>query len=137
PLGGNVVEVSLDEPLAVEPATTYIAQVTVNGSPAGGYAAQANGFASAVTVGDITALADAASGGNGLFNSSSGVTLQFVNTDGSANYWVTPVFVASDPPGLPAGYPNENSTGAEPGKPAYGGSLTITTNGALIEDVTI
>lgn len=136
PAAGNVVEVSLDTPLAVVAGITYIAQVTVNPSATGGYSAQANGFASPVVNGDLTAPADGADG-NGTFNDSSGVTVQFASTDGSANYWVTPVFVPGAAPSLPTGYPNENNTGTEAGKPAYGGPLTISTPGTIVEDVTI
>jgi parallel beta-helix repeat protein len=137
PAAGERVAVSLSEPLEVTAGTTYVAQVTVNAGGTGGYAAQAGGFATAVVNGDLTAPADGDSGGNGVFNDSSGVALAFASTDGSANYWVDVMFTPGDPPALPTGYPNASNTGASGSLPAYGGPLNITVDDTVIQNVTI
>lgn len=135
---GTRITISLDEPLAVTAATTYTVQVTVNGGGTGGYAAQANGFSSAVTNGDLTAPSDAGSGGNGVFNDTTGVNLAFASTDGSANYWVDVMFTPGAIPAFSYGTnPTAASTGATGTLPAYGGPTTITTNDTVIENVTI
>ncbi|MFC4069685.1 DUF4082 domain-containing protein [Actinoplanes subglobosus] len=78
---------TLTSPVAVAANTTYVASYY---APVGRYAVTGNGFASAVTRGPLTALANGTDGGNGVYRyGASGFPS---STYQSTNYWVDVVF---------------------------------------------
>ncbi|MDI6101743.1 DUF4082 domain-containing protein [Actinoplanes sp. NEAU-A12] len=78
---------SLPAPIAVAANTTYVASYY---APAGRYAVTGNGLASAVTRGPLTALANGADGGNGVYRY--GASAYPTGTYQATNYWVDVVF---------------------------------------------
>jgi hypothetical protein len=75
-------------PVTVAPGTTYVASYhTLTGF----YSADGNYYANALTNGPLTALSNAAGGGNGVYAYGSASTFP-VNTYNSANYWVDVLF---------------------------------------------
>jgi hypothetical protein len=135
PAAGNWVDVSLNEPVPVTAGVDYIIGFNIHN---GGYSAQAGGFNSAVTRGDITAPATASvAGGNARYRV--GQTFNVPNTNGSgANYYVDCRFKATSAPAfaIPAGYPNASNTGPS-GALTPSGSVTSSSNGQTIENLDI
>jgi hypothetical protein len=81
------------DPVAVTAGTTYVASYY---APNGHYANDGNYFSSAVTNGPLTAPASSAGTANGLYKYGSD---QFpTQTYQAANYWVDPIFSATQPP---------------------------------------
>lgn len=77
---------TFDQPVAVQPDTTYIASVYIE---SGYYAADVEYFLTAYVRPPLGALADGSDGGNGVFSLGSGFPdVTFM----SANYWVDVVF---------------------------------------------
>jgi hypothetical protein len=85
-------------PVAVTAGTTYVVSYF---APSGHYSTSANAFASSVTNGPLTALANATSP-NGVFayGAASGFPSGSFN---ATNYWVDALFANSAPPGAPTG----------------------------------
>jgi len=116
-------QVNFASPVSITANTTYIASYF---APGGEYADNPAYFASAVTSGPLTALANGTDGGNGVFVYGSGST--FPNqTFNSSNYWVDVVFL-SGPPAAPVA--NNDSYNAVHGQP-----LTVAAPGVLANDV--
>ena len=80
----------LPAPVAVTANTTYVASYF---APVGRYALNSNGFASAVTSGPLTALANGTSA-NGVYRYGGGGVFP-TNTFQASNYWVDVVFDTS------------------------------------------
>ncbi|MEU8203442.1 DUF4082 domain-containing protein [Streptosporangium sp. NPDC049046] len=85
-------EVSFSTPVAVTANTTYIASYY---APVGRYATTRPYFVSAYVNGPLTALADGASGGNGVYTYGAGNTFP-TSTYQATNYWVDVVFIPTD-----------------------------------------
>ncbi|MFI7706010.1 DUF4082 domain-containing protein [Nonomuraea sp. NPDC049480] len=85
-------EVTFSTPVAVTPGTTYIASYH---TPTGHYAVNRGYFTTAYTNGPLTAPADAAAGGNGVYvySSTSAFPTQTFN---ASNYWVDVLFAPSN-----------------------------------------
>jgi Domain of unknown function (DUF4082) len=84
--------VSFASPVAVTAGTTYIVSYH---APSGHYAGDGSFFASAgVTTGPLTALSNAAAGGNGVYVYGAGGVAP-TQTYNSTNYWVDVVFNTS------------------------------------------
>jgi len=108
--GSGWQQVSFSSPVALVPGSTYV--VSYN-DPNGHYSVSGNGFASAVTNGPLTAVANGTSA-NGLY--SYGDTNQFPSSSFNAsNYWVDPMF-----------QPNTSATA--PGAPIAVTTLAATTS---------
>jgi N,N-dimethylformamidase beta subunit-like protein/uncharacterized protein DUF4082/Big-like domain-containing protein len=103
--------VSFSSPVAVTAGTTYIVSYH---APSGHYAGDASYFASAgVTNGPLTALSNAAAGGNGVYVYGAGGVAP-TQTYNSTNYWVDVVFsttVTPTPPTVSSVTPTSGSTG--------------------------
>ncbi|MET3925244.1 DUF4082 domain-containing protein [Devosia sp. 2618] len=78
---------SFATPIAITAGTTYIVSYHSNGN----YSASANGFASPVTSGPLTAPSSASSGGNGLY-AYGGASAFPTNSYNASNYYVDVVF---------------------------------------------
>jgi len=89
-------QVNFATPVAISANTTYVASYF---APKGEYSFDSNFFTSGVTNGPLTALANGADGGNGVFNYSSASSFP-TQTFNAGNYWVDLVFTpnASAPP---------------------------------------
>ncbi|MEU0567478.1 DUF4082 domain-containing protein [Nonomuraea sp. NPDC005983] len=84
-------QVSFSTPVAITANTTYIASYF---TPSGNYAVSRPYFGTSYTNGPLTALADGASGGNGVYTY--GGTNSFpTSTFEATNYWVDVVFTPS------------------------------------------
>ena len=82
-------QVSFSSPVAITAGTTYIVSYH---APVGNYAANGAYFASAGTTnGQLTALSNAAAGGNGVYVYGAGGVAP-TSTYNSTNYWVDVVF---------------------------------------------
>ncbi|MCM4084863.1 DUF4082 domain-containing protein [Paractinoplanes hotanensis] len=101
---------TLPSPVAVTANTTYVASYHTD---TGFYSATANGLAAAVSRGPLTAPANAANSGNGLYRY--GASAFPTGAYQATNYWVDVVFntVATDttPPVLSARSPGAGATG--------------------------
>ena len=108
--GSGWQTVNLPAPVAVTANTTYVASYF---APVGRYAVTNNGFASAVTRGPLTALANSTSA-NGVYRYGGGGVFP-TNSFQASNYWVDVVFdtTAADttPPSLTGRTPAPNATG--------------------------
>jgi N,N-dimethylformamidase beta subunit-like, C-terminal/Domain of unknown function (DUF4082)/Bacterial Ig-like domain/Calx-beta domain/Bacterial Ig domain/Purple acid Phosphatase, N-terminal domain len=83
-------QVNFSSPVAINPNTTYVASYHTT---TGFYAQDSNYFASSVTNGPLTALANGVDGGNGVYRyGTSGFP---TSTFQGSNYWVDVVFVTS------------------------------------------
>ncbi|MCT9931983.1 DUF4082 domain-containing protein [Planotetraspora sp. A-T 1434] len=80
-------QVTFSSPVAVTAGTTYVASYHTT---TGYYSVDNSGLSSAVTYGPLTALADGADGGNGLY--AYGARRFPTGTWGASNYWVDVVF---------------------------------------------
>jgi hypothetical protein len=77
----------LSAPVTIQANTMYVVSYHTS---VGNYSADSNHFASAVVNGPLTALADGAAGGNGVFlYGAGGFPTQ---THNASNYWVDVVF---------------------------------------------
>ncbi|MET8051022.1 DUF4082 domain-containing protein [Streptosporangium sp. NPDC005286] len=85
-------EVSFSTPVAITSGTTYIASYF---APAGRYATTRPYFVSQYVNGLLSALADGAEGGNGVYGYGAANTFP-TNSYQATNYWVDVVFVPSD-----------------------------------------
>jgi hypothetical protein len=113
--------VSFSSPVAVTAGTTYIVSYH---APNGDYAGDTNYFASAgVTNGPLTALSNAAAGGNGVYVYGNGGVAP-TSTYSSTNYWVDVVFSTTAPP-PPTSPPTVSSV-----TPASGATGVATTTAA-------
>jgi hypothetical protein len=108
-------QVLFDAPVAVTAGATYVASYF---APSGGYAVDLLGFRLATTNPPLTALADGASGANGVFRYAS---IPSFPTDSyrSSNYWVDVVFTTTRPPDttpptVVAVSPSNGATGVDP-----------------------
>jgi hypothetical protein len=79
--------------VAVTAGTTYVASYS---APNAGYAYDGAYFTTARTRGPLTALADGAGGGNGVYGYGTGTFP--TNSYNAANYWVEPLFALTPPP---------------------------------------
>jgi len=108
-------QVNFASPVAISANTTYIASYY---APVGFYAGDNGYFASAVTRGPLTALADGADGGNGVYRyGTSGFPS---STFQSSNYWVDAVFTTTSgpdvtPPTVSSVSPPNNASGVSTG----------------------
>ncbi|MDI1231727.1 MAG: DUF4082 domain-containing protein [Methylobacter sp.] len=83
-------QVSFASPVAITANTTYVASYL---APIGRYSANNNYFTTAVTSGSLSALSNAESGGNGVYQYGSGGFP--INTYQSSNYWVDVLFTTN------------------------------------------
>ncbi|WP_340122705.1 DUF4082 domain-containing protein [Methylobacter svalbardensis] len=83
-------QVSFASPVAITANTTYVASYL---APIGRYSANNNYFTTAVTSGSLSALSNAESGGNGVYQYGSGGFP--INTYQSSNYWVDMLFTTN------------------------------------------
>ena len=102
-------QVSFANPVAIAADTVYVASYY---APSGGYAADGGYFASSgVTSGPLTALSNAAAGGNGVYVDGSGFPTSSYN---ATNYWVdvdfNPGTVNTPPPTVTAQTPALGAT---------------------------
>ena len=108
--GSGWQTVNLPSPVAITANTTYVASYF---APVGRYAVTNNGFASAVTRGPLTALANSTSA-NGVYRYGGGGVFP-TNTFQASNYWVDVVFDTSaadtTPPTVTGRTPAPNATG--------------------------
>jgi hypothetical protein len=81
-------QMALSSPVAISANTTYVVSYHTT---VGNYSFDTNYFGSAVVNGPLTALADGAAGGNGVFLSGAGGVFP-TQTFNAANYWVDVVF---------------------------------------------
>ncbi len=105
-------QVNFASPVAITANTTYVASYY---TPTGFYAGDNNYFASSVTNGPLTALANGVDGGNGVYRyGTSGFP---TDTFQSSNYWVDVVFATSvgpdnTPPTVSSVSPANGTSGA-------------------------
>lgn len=108
-------QLNFSTPVAVTAGTTYVASYY---APSGHYSVTANGLASAVTSGPLTALASAGSGsaGNGLYVY--GKDAFPTSSYNASNYWVDVVFTpVTTIPTVTSGNPTNNQTSVPPAAP--------------------
>jgi methionine-rich copper-binding protein CopC len=104
-------QVNFASPVSISANTTYVASYY---APAGGYAADASYFVTAVNSGPLHALADGTDGGDGVYIYGTGAAFP-INTFQSTNYWVDVVFNSSSvdttPPAVTGESPLPNANG--------------------------
>jgi hypothetical protein len=84
-------EADFSNPVAITAGTTYVASYHTN---TGNYSYNANYFTNAYTNGQLTALSESSSGGDGVYTYSGNSAFPG-NDGGAANYWVDVVFDAN------------------------------------------
>ncbi|WP_329083733.1 DUF4082 domain-containing protein [Streptosporangium sp. NBC_01469] len=119
-------EVSFSTPVAITANTTYVASYY---APAGRYATTRPYFVSAYVNGPLTALANGAGGGNGVYTYGAANAFPTSNYQ-STNYWVDVVFIPTD------SLWNRVAVPAVPSQPdaqgvALGVKFTAATNGKV------
>ncbi|MEV6492488.1 DUF4082 domain-containing protein [Actinoplanes sp. NPDC051633] len=121
---------TLPGPVAVTANTTYVASYHTD---TGFYSSTANGLASAVTRGPLTALASAANGGNGVYRY--GASDFPSGSYQATNYWVDVVFntAAADTiaPTLAGRSPSAGATGVAAANPVTATFSEPVTNAAM------
>jgi methionine-rich copper-binding protein CopC len=132
-------QVNFSAPVTVTAGTTYVASYY---APVGRYSVTSNGLAAAVVRGPLTALANGADGGNGVYRYGTGGGFP-TSTWEASNYWVDVVFVDSGgapdttPPTVTARSPVAGATGvaltaavtATFSEPIQAGTATVTLTG--------
>jgi hypothetical protein len=122
-------QVNFGSPVAITANTTYVASYF---APNGHYADDQTYFSSAIDRAPLHALADGASGGNGLYLYSGGSAFP-TNSYNATNYWVDVVFSTSlaptPTPGTPTSTPTATPTSIPPTCPCtiWPGTTTPTT----------
>ncbi|HEV8638136.1 MAG TPA: S8 family serine peptidase, partial [Chloroflexota bacterium] len=99
-------QVTFAAPVALQANTTYVASYH---APAGHYAFTGSYFGTGLTSGPLTALADGADGGNGVFRLSGTSTFP-TDSFQAGNYWVDVVFGAPPPTATPTATPTASAT---------------------------
>jgi methionine-rich copper-binding protein CopC len=121
-------QVNFNTPVTITAGATYVASYY---APVGRYAITANGLASAVVRGPLTALASGTDGGNGVYRYGAGGGFPTSSWNAS-NYWVDVVFV--DTGGGPDTTP-PTVTSRSPASGATGVALTAAVTATFSEPI--